>query len=59
LYDGANNYYLVNGAPIPGGGSLVVVGGDQKVVMQAGDSMKVLSDSTSSLDVIMSVMEIS
>lgn len=59
LYDGANNTYLVKDAPIPGGGSLVVVGGDQKVILEDGDSVKVVSDAASSLDVIMSVMEIS
>ena len=59
LNDGVNNYFLISGAPIPGGGSLVVIGGDQKLVMQAGDTMKVVSDSLTSIDVIMSVMEIS
>lgn len=59
VYDGAQNYHLVKDAPIPGGGSLVVVGGDQKVVLQAGDSMRVISDAVTSLDVVMSIMEIS
>lgn len=59
VYDGSNNYYLVKDAPIPGGGSLVVVGGDQKIVLQASDSMKVISDAVTSLDVVMSIMEIS
>jgi hypothetical protein len=58
LNDGSLNYYLVAGAPIPGGGSLVVVGGDQKLVLQTNDSIKVISDSASSLDVVMSIMEI-
>jgi hypothetical protein len=56
--DGTNNYYLVSAAPIPGGGSLVVIGGDQKVVLQTNDSVKVVSDAATSLDVIMSIMEI-
>ena len=59
INDGSLNYYLVKDAPIPGGGSLVIVGGDQKVVLQASDSMRVISDSTTSLDVVMSIMEIS
>lgn len=58
LFDGANTTYLVRGAPIPGGGSLVVVGGDQKVVLQTGDAVQVLSDSSSSIDAVMSIMEI-
>jgi hypothetical protein len=51
--------FLVKDAPIPGGGSLVVVGGDQKVVLQEGDAIQVESSTTTSLDVIMSIMEIS
>lgn len=58
LWDGTNNYYVVSGAPIPGGGTLVAVGGEQKIVMQTGDQIRVTSDSASSLDVILSVMEI-
>ena len=59
VYDGSNHTYLVKDAPVPGGGSLVVVGGDQKVVLQAGDSIRVLSDAVTSLDTVMSIMEIS
>jgi hypothetical protein len=58
LDNGTNDFYLVSGAPIPGGGSLVVVGGDQKLVLETNDSIKVISDSASSLDVVMSIMEI-
>jgi hypothetical protein len=59
INDGSLDYYLIKDAPIPGGGSLVIVGGDQKVVLQASDSMRVISDVTTSLDVVMSIMEIS
>ena len=59
LYDSMQNpISIVKEAPIPSGGSLVVVGGDQKVVMETGDSMRVKSDTASSLDVIMSILEI-
>jgi hypothetical protein len=51
--------YLIKDAPIPGGGSLVAVGGDQKVILETGDSVKVISDAATSLDVTMSIMEIS
>jgi hypothetical protein len=51
--------YLIKDAPIPGGGSLVAVGGDQKVILETGDSIKVISDAETSLDVTMSIMEIS
>jgi hypothetical protein len=59
IYDGANDTYLVKDAPIPGGGSLVVVGGDQKVILEESDAIKVVADATDSLDVVMSIMEIS
>ena len=59
LWDGgAQLCSVVKEAPIPSGGSLVVVGGDQKLVMETGDSMRVKSDTASSLDVIMSILEI-
>ena len=56
--DGSNDTYIVKGATVPSGGSLVVVGGDQKVVLEAGDSVKVTSSAASSCDVIMSILEI-
>ena len=58
LNDGANDHFMVKTATVPSGGSLVVVGGDQKVVMQTGDSVKVTSSAASSCDVIMSLLEI-
>lgn len=57
-YDGATATYIVKGAPVPGGGALVAVGGDQKVVLETGDSIRVTSDTASSADVLMSVLEI-
>jgi len=56
---GETETYLIKNAPIPGGGTLVVVGGDQKVILESGDSIKVISDAASSLDVTLSIMEIS
>ena len=58
LNDGSNDFYVVKTAPVPVGGALVVVGGDQKLVMMPGDSVKVKSDTASSADVIMSILEI-
>jgi len=58
LNDGTANTSLVTTGPISSGSSLVVVGGDQKVVMEAGDKIYVQSSSASSLDVVMSIMEI-
>jgi len=56
--DGSNDTYLIKEAPIPSGGSLVVVGGDQKVVLEPTDSIKVKSDTASSVDVVLSILEI-
>lgn len=52
------DYYLVKDAPIPVGGSAVIVGGDQKVVMQTNDVLKVKSSLATSIDVVMSILEI-
>jgi len=48
----------VKDAPVPVGGSLVVIGGDQKVVMEPGDVLKVTSDTASSANVHMSHLDI-
>ena len=50
--------FLVKDAPIPVGGSLIVVGGDQKLVMEPGDTIKVTSDTASSADVVVSHLDI-
>jgi len=50
--------YLIKAAPVPVGSSLVVVGGDQKVVMEPGDVLKVKSDTSSSADVVISHLDI-
>ena len=53
-----DNIYVVKAAPVPVGSSLVVVGGDQKVVLEASDVLKVTSDTASSADVSLSILEI-
>ena len=53
------DYYLVKGATVPVGGTLVIVGGDQKVVLIASDVLKVVSSAASSIDAVTSVLEIS
>lgn len=56
---GGVDYYLVKGANVPVGGSLVPIGGDQKVVIETGAVVKVVSSAASSADVVMSILEIS
>jgi len=58
LNDGTANTNLLTNGPISAGSSLVVVGGDQKVVLESGDKIYVQSSSVSSVDVVMSIMEI-
>lgn len=49
--------HLVKGAPVPVGGALVVIGGDQKVVLEATDKITVTSDTASSIDAVVSILE--
>ena len=49
---------LVKDAPVPVGSSLVVIGGDQKVVLNASDAIKITSSAVSSVDVVTSYLEI-
>ena len=58
LNDGASDTYITKGAPVPSGGTLVLMGGDQKLVMVTGDSIKVTSSASSSVDAILSILEI-
>jgi hypothetical protein len=53
-----DSVYIIKDAPIPVGSSLVVVGGEQKIVMEPGDTIKVTSNTASSADVAMSILEI-
>ena len=54
----AVNYYLIKGATVPVGGALVIVGGDQKVVLTASDVLKVVSSAAASIDAVTSVLNI-
>lgn len=56
LTRGGNDYYVIKSAAIPAADSLVLYGGDQKLVLQAADLLKVVS--SGSVDVIASVLEV-
>ena len=58
LHDGSNTTHIVKDAPVPTGGSLILLGGDQKVVLMTGDKIIITSNTASSVDVIMSFLEI-
>ena len=49
---------VLKSAPIPSGSSVVVVGGEQKIVLEAGDILKVTASEASAIDVTLSVLEI-
>jgi len=53
------DYSLISNAPILSGSTLVPIGGDQKVVMEATDYLKVTTSANNSVDVIISLLEIS
>jgi hypothetical protein len=58
ISDGAANTYVTANAPISSGSSLVAVGGNQKVVLLTGDKIYVQSSAASSLDAVLSILEI-
>lgn len=55
--DGVSPVYLVKDATILPGGALIPVGGDQKVVIEASDTL--LVSATGAVDCLVSVLEIS
>jgi tryptophanyl-tRNA synthetase len=54
----AVDYAIIANAPILSGSTLVPIGGDQKVVLQAADVLKVTVSANASIDVIASLLEI-
>ena len=54
----AVDYYLVKTATVAVGGSLVIVGGDQKVVLEPTDVLKVVTSAATSADCFASLLEI-
>tara|TARA_R100000808_G_C2115785_1_gene128472 strand:+ start:720 stop:1064 length:345 start_codon:yes stop_codon:yes gene_type:complete len=53
-----NDISLGTGIPVPSGSTVVLIGGDQKLVMEPTDLIKVKSSAASSVDVCMSILEI-
>lgn len=54
----ATNYYIVKNATVPAGGSLALFGADGKLVLNTGDVLNVVSSAASSVDAIISVLQI-
>lgn len=53
----SNAHYIIKNAPIPAGSSLQVLDGGAKMVVQNGDRLFVQSDTTTSLDAWVSVVD--
>jgi hypothetical protein len=53
------DYSLISNAPILTGSTLVPIGGEQKVVLQPADQLRVVSTANGAVDVIVSLLEIS
>ena len=54
---GSQNHYIIKNAPIVAGGSLELIDGGSKLVMQNGDVVKAQSDTAISLIVWMSTVD--
>ena len=54
----SNLRHIVKDAIVPVGSSLVVVGGDQKIVMNATDALVVYGSQANCCDAVLSVLEI-
>lgn len=54
---GTDDFYIVKDAPIPAGSALQVLDGGAKIVMVSGDILNVKSNTASSADVWVSVVD--
>jgi hypothetical protein len=59
LTSGSSTIYLVKNTTVPVGGSAILIGGEQKVVLTANNYLSVQSSAATSADIIVSVLEIS
>lgn len=56
--NGSSDFYIVKDAPVASGGAITPIGGDQKIVLTPSDSIKVKSNTASSVAAVMSVLAI-
>jgi len=54
---GGDSAFLVKDATLLPGGALAVVGGDQKVVLETGDSISAYAGNSSAVDAVVSYLE--
>ena len=55
--NGSDTYFIIKDAPIPTGGSLELIDGGSKVVLQTGDSVEAYASAATSVDIITSVVD--
>ena len=48
IVNGGNNYYIIKNAPVPAGGSLELIDGGSKFVLQSGDALTIDADASTS-----------
>jgi hypothetical protein len=53
----ANSAFLIKGATVDPGGTFVLIGGDQKLVLETTDKVTVSSSLASSVDCVISILE--
>jgi hypothetical protein len=56
VYDTSNDYFIAKGVEILAGGSLVIAG-DDRLILNTLESVRVKSDTATSCDAVMSLME--
>jgi len=56
LKSGGTSAYLIRNAAVLPGGALAIVGGDQKVVVEEGDSITASSSAANSADAVISYL---
>ena len=56
--DGVNDTYIIKNVLLPKGSTLVVIGGEQKVVLETGYSIKIKSTAVNSIDAVLSILEL-
>lgn len=53
---GGGSAFLIKDAVVPLGGALVVVGGDQKLVLETGDSLTAYGSTSAAIDAVLSYL---
>lgn len=56
--NGGSNCFLIKDAPVYAGSSLIIIGSDQKCVLEAGDSITAYSSASSTCDAAVSYLSL-